>query len=141
MAVAGGATWTVTTAAALAHPPASYAHVAAALRSLVPPGEPVACPMREWFAFAGRNPAYTFEFRSIPPFHTSVMALIREQRPRYLVLHLRSAADGDSPTVQRYHYIYPPWDEFYAFVDRQTVLVGMVSDPVYGTEVVRRVMD
>jgi hypothetical protein len=97
--------------------------------------------MREWFVFAGRNPAYTFEFRSIPPFDTSVMALIRRQRPRYLVLLLTDPAAERSTTKQRYYFIYPPWDELYAFVDRQTVLVGTISDPVYGTEVVRRVLD
>jgi hypothetical protein len=61
--------------------------------------------MREWFAFAGRNPAVTYEFRSVPAFRTSVLELLARQRPCYLVLH---RADGPPQGQRRYHFITPP---------------------------------
>jgi 4-amino-4-deoxy-L-arabinose transferase-like glycosyltransferase len=135
--LAGALVWGAVGAGMLLHPPSSYAQFAGRLRALVPAGEPVACAMREWFAFAGRNPAYTVEFRSVPAFRTSVLELIATQRPRYLVLH---RTDGAGAPRQRYHFIYPPWEGLYQYIDASTELVGVVSDPWFGTVEVRRVL-
>lgn len=135
---AAAITWLLTDVSALGHPAIPYAAYAERLRDLVPPGEPVAAPMREWFAFAGRNPVQTIEFRSVPPFRTSLLEMMATLRPRYLVLHRVPSADAGA-AVQRYHFVYPPWDEFHDYVDRSTALVGRVSDPAYGTMDVYRV--
>jgi hypothetical protein len=135
--------WFFSDLQALWRPPSSYATYAAQIRSLVPPGAPVASTMREWFTFAGRNPAYTIEFRSVPAFDTSLLALIAEQRPEYLVLHRNDTAGtpgGAEARAQRYHFVYPPWEDFYAYVDRSTDFIGTVTDPSFGTVEVRRIV-
>jgi len=139
-----GASWLSADAQLLTAPSPPYQAFAAQLRVLVPPGEPVASSMREWFAFAGRNPSYTYEFRSVPPFNTSVLAMIAEQRPRYLALHLAETPGGapaDDSSRQRYYFIYPPWTSLYDYLDRSTELVGVVSNPMFGTVEVRRVKE
>ncbi|MGI8422837.1 MAG: ArnT family glycosyltransferase [Chloroflexota bacterium] len=122
----------------LAHPPPAYAGYVSELRTLVPPGARVASAMREWFAFAGRNPAMTYEFRTVPVFTTSVVEMIRGQRPEYLAL--RVADDAAAANGQRYFFIYRPWDELYQYLDHSTERVGTVSDPWLGTVEVRRVL-
>jgi 4-amino-4-deoxy-L-arabinose transferase-like glycosyltransferase len=130
--------WIAALAYQLSRPPPAYTSYAEQLRALVPASRPVASPMREWFAFAGRNPAVTYEFRSVPAFRTSVLEMVRTQRPEYLVLHV---ADGATAARgQRYYFINPPWDALYAYLDQSTMSVGLVSDPWFGTVEVRRVL-
>lgn len=152
--------WILDDALSLLRPPTRYATFAARLHEVVPAGEPVACTMREWFAFAGRNPAVTVEFRSIPAFHTSLLEMLADERPHYLVLHRATtgagsdgAADSGEPvdaaeageaikqTRQRYYFIYPPWERFYAYLDRSTTLVATIQDVSFGTVEVRRVLE
>jgi 4-amino-4-deoxy-L-arabinose transferase-like glycosyltransferase len=131
------AVWLVADARLLTQPIAPYARLAARLRQAVPAGEPVASSMRDWFAFAGRNPAVTYEFRSVPAFRTSVLRMVAEQRPRYLVLNRRP---DPPPGGQRYDFIHPPWEELYAYLDGATELVATIDDPTFGTVEVRRVL-
>jgi 4-amino-4-deoxy-L-arabinose transferase-like glycosyltransferase len=132
------ALWVAADLRLLTHSPAPYEPFAERLRQAVPPGEPVAISMREWFAFAGRNPAVTYEFRSVPAFRTSVLEMVTRQRPRYLLLH---RTEGPPERERRYHFINPPWDDLYAYLETRTELVATVHDPWHGTVEVRRVRE
>jgi hypothetical protein len=132
------ALWVAADLRLLTHPPGTYEPFAERLRQAVPPGEPVAISMREWFAFAGRNPAVTYEFRSVPAFRTSVLEMVARQRPRYLLLH---RAEGPPGGERRYYFINPPWDDLYAYLETRTDLVATVHDPSLGAVEVRRIRE
>ena len=126
--------WTVSAASQLAAPPTPYATYVQRLRQSVPPGETVACAMREWFAFAGRNPTFTIEFRSLQPFGGALLETIAARRPRYLVLPREGPAEAP-----RYFFVDPEARDFYRFVATSTSLVDVLADPWLGTLEIREV--
>jgi hypothetical protein len=75
--------------------PQSRQPIVDALHAAVPPGARVMIPFREWYVFAGRNPAIGIEGRSLPMFGTSLEASVSYSGVEYAVL-ARSATGEKS---------------------------------------------